>query len=121
MKLWETLKPIFDNPLNGDRNIDGDEMKKVIDVCASETKSVERLVCTGRFMHGDVFSKFFDANRGSLSSICVDMLVYEAGTKMDEFLESLLELPALEKVWINCEIPTSFSKALHNRGVVWKP
>lgn len=43
----------------------------------------------------------------------------EAGKEYDDFLYSLLKLPVLEEVALNCEMPACRSKTLQEHGVYW--
>lgn len=39
--------------------------------------------------------------------------------KLDELMNPLLELPALENLFVNCTMPVNILKVFHKRGVHW--
>jgi len=124
----KSMEPVFASnkehlkslSLDFDCTIGGDEVNKVMDICASGTKGVKRLICIGSVVYGDTLNKFFEANRPSLSFIYICTNEHGAGSKSDVLHESLLELPALEEVYLSRKMPENISKALHSRGVYWK-
>lgn len=98
-----------------------EDVKKVMDVCAKGTKCVEKLGCKWPLFYGDSSSKFFEANRASLASVTVRGMKYEANKELDELLDSLLKLSALEEVYLDCTMPVDARKTLQKYGVHWVP
>jgi len=96
------------------------DVKKALDICASGTKCVEQLVYDGPHFSKETSCAFFESNRASLSVISVKRLRDEPAKKLDELLDSFLELPTLEHLHLFCGIPDHKLKALEKRGVYCK-
>jgi len=124
----EEVKSIFSTPkqeLKDLRVIFGDEIhaenvQKAMKVCAEGTKCIEKLIYYGPEFYGDGPKKFLDTNRATLKYISLGRIHYAADEKLDKLLDSFLELPALEILYINCMIPGDKLKSLRERGIYWK-
>jgi len=97
-----------------------EEVKKALNVCATGTKCVERFIYSGPALSRDNTHKFLLANSASLSSIIVKSSETVTGSKLDEFLYTLLILPKFDELIYNCEISEGTSQSLQRRGIYWK-
>jgi len=100
--------------------MDGKVMKKIIDTCAQGTKCVEELVYTSQPFYRDTAERFFEKNRRSLTSITASEKYKDGDMKLADLLDSMLKLPALEHLVLDCSIPESTRRILEKRGVHWK-
>jgi len=48
------------------------------------------------------------------------MIQYGSSEELDELLDLLFELPALEELFFNCAMPDDKLKTLKKRGIYWK-
>jgi len=92
-------------------------VKKVMEYCANGTKVVETIICSGsqHFIHG--LDHFIEKNRATLRYISLNGRFSDGNKKLEELLQSFLELPALEELYVNYRISKDILRSLRNNGV----
>jgi len=106
--------------LTMDSNTDQEQVKKTLDICATGTNCVQRFIYSGPALSRDNTAKFLLANGASLLSIVVKSSSSVSGSKLDDFLNTLLNLPKLNELVYNCEIAGGTQRVLQTNGIVWK-
>lgn len=97
--------------------MDEKTMEELMNVCANGTKCVEKLVYRGQPFYRDTAHQFFQQNRYSLASITVGKKYDDGDAKVGDLLESVIQLPALGQLNLDCKFPERTLRALEGRGV----
>jgi len=93
------------------------DVKKLMDSIANGTKCVEKIEfylspCSIYELNG-----FIGKNSATLRCISLRGNFSAGNKKLDELLTSFLQLPALEELFVDYEIPQDILTSLHNNGV----
>jgi len=98
------------------------DARKVMEVCAKGTRCIERFTYLGPKLLRGRTDSFLEANKSSLSYILIKRagVYYESNKELEQLLDSILKLPALEELVLDCMLPNETSKALEKRGIYWK-
>jgi len=123
---FDDHRAVFSTPKNDlisisvhqDESTERDEWKKVMFNLENGTKIVEKFICRGLPYFIDELDGFIGKNRTTLRYIELGGTTFTARNwKLDELLQSFLQLPALEELYVDYVIPQDILSSLRNNGV----
>jgi len=116
--IFSTPKPNLDSVVLHIRfTFEREDMRKMMTSLTNGTKRVEKLELYGPPYFIDELYGFIERNRATLSYIELGGTISAEPKKLDEFLQSFLELPALEELYVDYDIQQDTLRSLRNIGV----
>jgi len=116
--VFSTPKPHLDSiVLKIGFSFEREDVKKVMSHLANGTKCVKKLEYLGPACSIDELHVFVAKNRATLCLIELAGTFSDGNKKLGELLKSFLQLPALEELYVDIDVPQDILKCLRNNGV----